>query len=777
MAVFQIKIKGMVQGVGFRPFVHKLASEMKIDGRVSNGSDGVLIVCEGSELTIQKFYQTILNKPPQNAIITFADIIESKQSVEKGFKIINSIPGNFSSVLLTPDVAICPSCAKEIKDLQNPRYRYPFTTCLNCGPRYSIAEAVPYDRANTTMRTLEMCSSCISEYNSIENTRHHSQTNSCPDCSIPMHLFDFEGNVLSTDCVEILNFINQKLEAGKILAIKGTGGYLLMCDANNENTISLLREHKNRPSKPFAVLFPTFQRLEKDVFVNKLEKEALLSKEAPIVLCKVKKEINSSISFQKIAPGLVKLGVMLPNSPLLQLIAEDFGGPIIATSANVSGSPIIFRDEDVIPNLSGIADFFVSYDREILVPQDDSVVQFTKNKQKIILRRSRGFAPNYFPVPFQPQNKAVLALGADLKGTFTLSKKDLLFVSQYLGNLENLESGMAFDTTLAHISGIVDFKPEVVLADLHPNYYSTQKAVALSENLNIPLQKIQHHKAHFFSVLAENDLLDCQEPILGVIWDGTGFGEDQQIWGGEFFLYKNGRMDRAFHLKYFNQISGDKMSKNPKLSALSLLQGLDKFKELLKGDFSEKEWSYYNKLPKNGNLLKTSSMGRFLDGIAYLLDIKSPNSYEGEAALKLEALVSLGKEKFTNEYYPFEIIENEIDFHPILFGLILDKISGEPKEIIAEKVFKTLSIMIAEVCELVGVEKIAFSGGVFQNAVLCDMVFDDLSTNKDLYFHKNLSPNDENISFGQFASYVNNKQADKLGKGFNNKIKQTISCV
>ena len=777
MSKVQIQIKGMVQGVGFRPFVHKLATEFGINGTVSNGTKGVKILCEGAEDNIHRFCDKILVNHPPNAIITSLDIYPTVLEIKSGFKIVESSNGGFSSVLLTPDLAICPECTTQMQDETDHRFRYPFTTCLNCGPRYSITKAMPYDRQSTTMQLLDMCEVCCQEYSDLESNRLHSQTNSCPKCTIPMHFYAISGEELATQNEEILRLTKKEFEKGKILAVKGTGGYLLMCDATNETSIKTLRERKNRPSKPFAVLFEDLNAAEIEVNLSTEEKAELLSKEAPIVLCRIKKSVSKNLCVAEIAPGLSKIGVMLPNSPLLHLIAADFGRPLVSTSANVSGSPIIFRDEEVVSNLASIADFYISYDREILVPQDDSVVQFTKNKRRIILRRSRGFAPNYFPISFQMTDQAVLALGADLKSSFTLNKKELVFVSQYLGNLESLESEIAFDKTLNHIQKLVDFKPEVVLADLHPNYHSSLKAEAISNLLDIPLEKIQHHKAHFYSVLAENNLLNSLEPVLGVIWDGTGYGEDGQIWGGEFFVYQNQEIERVFHLKYFPQIGGDKMSKNPKLSALSLLHGLDDFKEILREDFTATEWSFYSKLLNQPTNLKTSSMGRFLDGIAYLLGINMPNTYEGEAALKLEALVSGENAGFNKSFYPFEISGEVIDFEPILMGLIYDKIDGKPISDIAEKLFKTLSVIIAEISAVLGIDNLAFSGGVFQNAVLNDKIFEDLASSKKLFFHHQLSPNDENISFGQFAYFSDIQEVNSLDKNIFEPSNQIKQCV
>jgi hydrogenase maturation protein HypF len=750
MNTYHIHIGGLVQGVGFRPFVCRLAERMGIPGWVSNGNDGVHIEINATEEEADSFYQSILCCQPANAIIRSQHKEKISPRVYKAFTIKESDNSARPDLLLTPDLAICENCRKEITDPENKRYQYPFTTCLECGPRYSISTGLPYDRPNTTMAALGMCQSCEEEYTDIHNPRHYSQTNSCPDCAITMHLFDNNGVAISKDPDSILQIATESLRHGHILAVKGIGGYLLLCDATKHYSVSTLRDRKHRPSRPFAVLYPSVEQIAGDLEITAKEKQALLGKQAPIVLCALKEEPASGICAEAIAPGLRKIGAMLPYTPLLALIMQQWNKPLIATSGNLSGSPIIYTDEDALLWLTDYADFIISFERDIVAPQDDSVIQFaTHSTHPIILRRSRGMAPNYFPSPFI-NNHTTLAMGAELKSAFALSAGHNLYVSQYLGDQSNYESQVSFDYTLSHLLQLVQAKPERILLDSHPNYFVSQKGKELAEEWNIPFTPVQHHKAHFAAVLAENGLLGSDEKILGVVWDGTGYGDDEQIWGGEFFLLEEGEIDRYMHLDYFPQLLGDKMSKEPRVSAVSLLRNNPDQLKMIEDLFSSAEKEYYLKLLQQQHQLLTSSMGRLLDGIAAMLKLQSINSYEGEAAMKLEAAAMSGKET-SMDYYPVPINKNRLDWSVMLNEILSDIQEKEETAVIARKVFVSLAMLIKNVAARAGVSRIAFSGGVFQNALLTDLVILLLQEDYPLYFHRQLSPNDECIGFGQLA--------------------------
>ncbi len=772
MTTYHIHINGQVQGVGFRPFIYKLAKKLGIHGWVSNNNDGVHIEFNAAPGITAQFYHTIITTPPPNAIITDHHIHEIASKLFSSFIIKESFADTKPNLLLTPDIALCPQCRKEIFENNNRWFNYPFTTCLHCGPRYSIITHLPYDRENTTMADLATCKDCSTEYNDVYNRRHYSQTISCSQCAIPMHLYNTAGNEMDNGQQTTLSTINKLLQQGDIIAVKGIGGYLLLCDATNESSVMALRKRKHRPTKPFALLYANINMIKGDAESHRIEYEALQDKSAPIVLCKLKPVSENNICSDLIAPGLNKIGIMLPYTPLLLLVANAFGKPLIATSGNISGSPIIYKDKDALQLLNNIADYILTYEREIVVPQDDSVIQFTPSAQKIILRRSRGLAPNYYPNPFQYSNESVLAMGSELKSSFAILNHHNLYISQFLGDQANLESQNAYTETLDHMLQLLQVKPDRILIDKHPGYFvsSNGKEKGLIEN--IPVTSIQHHKAHFGAVLAENNLLRGEEPVLGIVWDGTGYGDDEQIWGGEIFIYEEGQMDRAAHLDYFSQLLGDKMSREPRLSALSLSKNFPAKQKIIEKHFSDEEWKYYQKEIHQPHQLLTSSMGRLLDGFASILGICQHNSYEGEATMKLEALAWKHRHH-SFEYYPLPLINRRID-HSVMLSYLLEDIEDK-KEVsfIAWKIFCSLAKTIENISEYFSIKKIAFSGGVFQNELLTELVIELLSQKTELYFHHQLSPNDECIGFGQVACYELFKRS-LVRNGEHRKMKQVI---
>ena len=757
---YHIHINGLVQGVGFRPFVCLLAEQMNLSGWVNNTTNGIHIEVNGTADNVTVFYHRITNSPPPNAVITQHHIKQIAKKDFTGFCIYKSDADTEPDLLLTPDIAICNLCKQEILDSKNKRSSYAFTTCLNCGPRYSIITALPYDRENTTMSALQMCSSCSSEYNDIHNRRHFSQTNSCKDCAVTLHLFQSKEKKIPLSDDEIITAVVEELKQGKIIAVKGIGGFLLMCDATNENTIITLRDRKQRPSKPFALLYPDIEMASADVQLRPFEIDALKNKAAPIVLCRTKPSSGNGICTHQVAPDLDKIGLMLPYSPLLVLISEKFGKPLIATSGNISGSPILYKDEDALDNLFEIADLIVTYDRDIVAPQDDSVIQYTDRGQKIIARRSRGLAPNYFPNPFKSVSKTIVATGSELKSAFAFLNKKNLYISQYLGDQGVLESQESYTQTLQHISSLLKSYPEKIIIDKHPQYFVAQLGKELTTKYGInSVFEVQHHKAHFGAVMAENNLLEIKEPLLGFIWDGTGFGEDAQIWGSEIFIYQNNEIDRVGHLNYFPQLLGDKMSKEPRLSALSLLKNFPSKQFSIQKYFSKSEWQYYQKVLQQNNHVLTSSMGRFLDGLACILGIRMYNSYEGEAAMQMESLARNCSYK-PYDYYSLPLVNGLLDWNVFLQEFLEDWQQKEDVSLISWKIFYSLARTIAQLSSHFFIDKIAFSGGVFQNALLTDLIIEQLSQKRHLYFHQQLSPNDECIGFGQLACYFISQRAN-----------------
>ncbi len=756
---WHIHIQGLVQGVGFRPFVYQLARQFNFTGWVNNTTDGVHIEFNADASVAEQFYKTLIQQAPVLSAITKHSFAETNHKSFQSFEIVESRAYGEANLLVTPDFAICENCKTELKTPDNRRYQYPFITCTHCGPRYSIIRQLPYDRENTTMNVFEMCPQCSSEYQDPSNRRHFSQTNSCPDCAITMQLFDSKKNIIEDDPSKIINKISELWGEGKIVAIKGIGGYLLTCDATNAETIRELRVRKHRPSKPFALMFPDITILQNEVHLHEKEIKELESVHAPIVLLGLKNQASSKLALKEIAPGLSSIGVMLPYTPLYVLLMEYFKKPIIATSGNISNAPIVFRDADVLNELSGVTDYILVNNREIVIPQDDSVIKYSRQtQQRIMLRHARGFAPLFINDKIILPDKTILATGAMLKSSFTLLHQGNLHVSQYLGNTENVDAQNNFEHTVNHFLHLFKCRPQIVLADKHPDYFSSHLAERLSKEWNIPLMKVQHHEAHFAAVLAENNLLDEEEPVLGVIWDGTGFGDDRQIWGGEFFLFQENQFTRINHVEYFNWFLGDKMAREPRLSALSLCYEMKEAEKIIRPKFSNAEWNNYHQLLSN-NQLKTSSIGRVFDAVASLLGLSDKASFEGEAAMLLEELAleyfrknpKIPEHWLTTHEWQHQ---NPVSIKSFIRELVEDIGQNRDKSEIAARVHVILVLLIQRIAVTFDCRKICFSGGVFQNEVLVDL-FAALPGEKfNLYYNKDLPPNDENISLGQLAWFL-----------------------
>jgi len=755
LKTFHIHIKGIVQGVGFRPYVYELCRAQNLKGWVNNTTDGVHIHINA---TLEKATQ-ILNKLVANAPvlshITNTTIKETAFVNYTTFTIINSESGQQPTLLLTPDFVICKNCSAELFSESDKRFQYPFITCTHCGPRYSITKILPYDRENTTMDIFTMCPSCNTEYEDPLDRRYFSQTNSCPHCAIELSLIENGKTQYNfTD----LDYIVSQWNKGKIIAIKGIGGYLVTCDATNEEVIERLRKLKNRPSKPFALMYHDIYELAEDVEMDIGEKLELESASSPIVLLALKKDRMTPIAIEAIAPKLNLLGVMLPYTPLYKLLLEKFKKPIVATSGNISNATIIYQD-DRLEELQHIADSILSNNRQIVIPQDDSVVRYSSIKSyRTIIRRSRGLAPSYLNTELELPSNTVLAMGALLKSTFTLLAHQNIHISQYLGSTETLEAQENYQHTLTHFENLFHPDIEVILVDKHPDYFATVLGKEMAQKRNVKVIEIQHHKAHFFAVLGENNLLHTHEKILGVIWDGTGLGDDGNIWGGEFFTYQRGKTARVHSLEEFPFILGDKMAKEPRISALVITSRVIDA-TVLKEKFSKTEWNIYQKMMAT-SALKSTSIGRLFDAAASIILGIDIQTYEGEAAMQLEnaAYRYFRANNFTR-YYSYlkeeKLPENFIHF---LFENIQQDIhKGFQPDFIAAKFHISLAHYIAIIAKREGVQKVAFSGGVFQNQWLIELIRSFMVDDFDLYFHKELSPNDENISFGQLMYYIYNK--------------------
>jgi len=749
LETYKITISGQVQGVGFRPYVYNLASEFLLNGTVSNNEKGVIIYVSGLEKSIHNFYTKLLQFPPPVSHIKDSSITLIKFQQFEGFKIIPSKIGGNLNLPLTPDFAICDDCKNDIENSKNHRYKYAFTTCVNCGPRWAITQTFPFERNHTSIHDFPMCETCKTEYFSPSDRRFHSQTNTCNTCGIELFLADNKGNKVDILKKHLFKEIAKLLLLGNIIAIKNTSGYLLCCNAENKQVVEKLRVKKNRPRKPFAILYPSLEVLENELELTLNHKKSLTSTERPITIISLK-NYKGNIALNSVAPGLNQLGVLLPYSGILQLLANELNFPIVATSGNIHGSPIISKNEEATERLKNVADYFLQHNLQIMHPQDDSVVKFSvKLGQEVLFRRSRGYAPNYLNISINSEEK-IMAMGAHLKSSIAYYPNQYLYVSQYLGNLDNFDVYNRFTKTAQSFITIFEQKPALILVDKHPNYQSTHYGKELAENTNAKLVEIQHHKAHFGAILGEHNLFS--ERVLGVVFDGTGFGDDGAIWGGEFFNYEANSIDRINHFKYFDWLLGDKMSKEPRISLLAL--STSEMDEVLAKKFTKNELKTYKTL-KQENKLKTSSVGRLFDAVASLLNITDFNSYEGEAPILVENLVSEYDLNFCKSY--LKMVSSEISSEEIIKNIAIDFKNGISKETIVVNFLFTLATLIIEVSKSNNYSHIALSGGVFQNTTLVDMLLELAPKEIKLYFHKDLSPNDENISFGQLMYYLNIK--------------------
>lgn len=753
---FQITISGSVQGVGFRPFIYNLAISYNLKGYVSNNESGVIIVVQKKAATVTEFYKELKKRHPKNAKINHIEIVEilSDQTFDT-FSIKPTEKNIAINALLTPDFAICKNCQSEVLDPENRRYSYPFISCTSCGPRYAIAKKFPFERENTSLNEFKMCETCLEEYNNPKDIRFHSQTNSCPECGIKISFTDNEGNSISGTNQEIFEALCKKLMEGKIVAVKNTSGYLLLCDATNPKAVQELRNRKKRFTKPFAVLFKNIKQIENYLYCHKTEKKEITSCQAPIVILSLKKQAD--LAAEEINPNIKTIGAMVPNSGILHLISNQFQKPLVATSGNFHGAAICTHQSEVLKSLHTVADFYLHHNLEIQHSQDDSVLRFSKkHKQKIILRRARGFAPNLDLSFSSHASEKLLCLGADLKNTVTITPNEQVYVSEYIGDLANYDTYNRFEKKINTSLNFFNFSPTKIIYDQHPNYEANHKVSDFTANNNaIETITIQHHEAHFAAILSEKNLWE-KSKTLGVVWDGAGFGSNIEIFGGEFFEYSKRQIKRIGHLEYFPWILGDQMSKNPKISAFSISRNSHHFQHL----FNKNEIKIYSQHIEN-SLIKTTSMGRLFDATAFALGFKTPILFEGEAGMYLENLAQKAYNKSNiklKDYLQEEKITTVIPSKKLVLHLAKAAKNNTNPESVALNFHYTLVKCIEKIATFSKSKHIAFSGGVFQNTVLIDLIIDLLKPKFKLHFHEMLSPNDENISFGQLNHYLHLKR-------------------
>jgi len=628
-----IIIKGIVQGVGFRPFIHKLVQNYNLSGWVLNSNQGVEIEVEGKTEEIDSFVSNIKKKLPPLARIEKIEVNQLPLIGYKEFSIKKSIVKEENSfVLVSPDISICEDCLQELFDTHNRRFRYPFINCTNCGPRFSIIKDIPYDRKKTTMNNFKMCSLCQGEYENIENRRYHAQPNACADCGPQVSLYQ---NKIKLEGIDPIEKAVKLLKEGKIGAIKGLGGFHLACDATNNKAVARLRRLKNREAKPFAIMSFNLEKIMQYCKLGEKEKEWLVNRARPIVL--LQKKVDSLIS-PLAAPRNNYLGVMLPYTPLHYLLLKDNFTALIMTSGNNTDQPIIGDNLEALEKLDGIVDFFLSYNRDIFNRCDDSVIKII-NDNKVFFRKSRGFVPH--PIILDFKLKEVLALGGELKNTISFSKENYIFLSQYLGDLKSVETLEFFKESIKSFKKMFRANPEIIACDLHPDYLSTQYAEEIKVKEGLKVVKIQHHHAHIVSCMAENNV---KEKVIGVAYDGTGYGDDGNIWGGEFLLCDLKKYSRVGHLKYFPLPGGDKAIVEPWRMAYSYLYSIYGGPKAKTLDIDFNRRMDYDKLSiiekmidKNINSPLTSSCGRLFDAASSLIGIRDEISYEGQAAMELES--------------------------------------------------------------------------------------------------------------------------------------------
>jgi len=780
-----ISVRGIVQGVGFRPFVYGLAAKHNLKGWVYNTSEDVKIEVEGAIEAIEQFELELRTKAPPLAHIENVTIEYYPPVGYKNFEIRQSQaqPGKYQ--LISPDVATCQACLGELLTPQDRRYRYPFTNCTNCGPRFTIIEDMPYDRPKTTMRNFQMCPQCQAEYDNPLDRRFHAQPNACPRCGPQVELVDKKGNLV-TDSNPI-TAASKILKEGKIVAIKGLGGFLLACDATNDNVVKVLRQRKKRSSKPFAIMVSTLDEAKRHCYVSPEEENLLTSPQSPIVLMRWRED--SYIS-REVAPNLRFLGIMLPYTPLHHILLRDTGLPLVMTSGNLSEEPIARDNDEALRRLSGIADYFLVHNRDIYSRYDDSVAIVERGTSQLI-RRARSYAP--YPVRITFKTKQVLGCGAEEKNTFCLTKDNYAFLSQHIGDMENMETLEHFDSTISLYKRLFHIEPEVIAYDLHPDYLATKYARELGES-GIKLVPVQHHHAHIASCMADNGL---ESPVIGVAFDGTGMGADGNIWGGEFIVGDYRSLNRAGHLEYLPLPGGAAAIKRPYRTAIGYvltLLGEDALNAVIAneanksqlasiGQVGEVEIEVINRqIERRINSPLSSSMGRLFDAISALIGIRGKIDYEGQAAVELEmaAYSSINARPIPsevrefneamsskNESYPYQIVEDKgiriVRLKDLLSAIMEDLHQGNSKERISVKFHNTVAQMIKDMCCLIagetGINQVALSGGVFQNRLLLRKAVSLLeSSGLQVFTHRQVPCNDGGISLGQavianFAEY------------------------
>jgi hydrogenase maturation protein HypF len=732
-------ICGAVQGVGFRPFVYRLAAEMGLTGWVINSTQGVCIEVDGAEPVLREF---LLRVEKERPAISYIQSIESSFLDAAGFTRfeIRESAGGEKTALILPDLATCPECLRDIGDPRNRRYRYPFTNCTNCGPRFTIIESLPYDRPRTAMKKFTMCQECAREYHDPNDRRFHAQPNACPACGPQLELWNASGEVVAERAVALLAAA-EAIRRGEIVAVKGLGGFHLMVDARNQEAVLRLRQRKAREEKPFALMYPSAAMVLAHCRISAVEDRLLRSVASPIVL--LQRTAQAGELAPAIAPRNPWLGVMLPYTPLHHLLMAGLQFPVVATSGNLADEPICTDEREALRRLHEVADRLLVHNRPILRHVDDSIVREMGGRE-LVLRRARGFAP--LPISLEREMPCLLAVGAHQKNSVAASVGKQVFISQHIGDLETTQAFQAFQDVIASLGSLYDLKPQAVACDLHPRYLSTQYAQSRGMR-TIPLQ---HHYAHVLSCMAENDL---RAPVLGVAWDGSGYGPDGTVWGGEFLRVTGKGFSRVAHLRTFRLPGGDKAVKEPRRAALAILYEIFGAGVSALADaaplraFSGEELRVLQTMLQCGlNAPFTSSAGRLFDAVASLTGLRQVCRFEGQSAIELEFDITGTSE----ESYAFELHQKDavivVDWEPMIRQILAEEIRSN----IAQKFHNTLVQMMVAVARRAGEPKVVLTGGCFQNKYLTESAVRHLSDSGfQPYFHQRVPPHDGGISLGQ----------------------------
>jgi hydrogenase maturation protein HypF len=756
-----IAVQGVVQGVGFRPFVFGLASRLKLRGFVKNRSGGVLIEVEGDSQSLDSFLRALSERPPRLAQIDAISWQRQSMRGEREFRIESSDNESSSGIYVSPDVTVCEDCLLELFDPADRRYRYPFLNCTNCGPRLTIIKGAPYDRMKTTMATFAMCAACQLEYEDQANRRFHAQPTACPACGPSLQLVDSTGR--SNAGGDPLGLFVRSLGQGTIGALKGLGGYHLVCDARNQTAVSTLRARKRRDEKPFALMMRDLPAIRAICDVSPAEASLLASRARPIVL--LRRRLGAPVA-AGVAPGNPCLGVMLPYAPLHHLLTHALGSiPLVMTSGNRSDEPIAYEDEDALVRLKGIADIFLFHDRPIHVRCDDSVTRIVA-EQEMPVRRSRGYAPAPLPLPMRCPCP-ILATGGQLKATFALGRDQHAFVSHHLGDLDDYRAFRQYEKDIELYQRLFEMQPRLIAHDLHPDYASTRYARERSElerrasSDPVQLVPVQHHHAHMASCMAEHGLT---EPVIGVTFDGTGYGTDGTIWGGEFLVGDYRGYRRLAHLRAVGMPGGDQAIREPWRMALAHLRDARISTTVLAKQIDPKSLRMIEKMLESGfNTPSTSSAGRLFDAVAVLSGLRQRVSYEGQAAMELEWMATPVP---VDGAYPFELQELSererqestllVDTRPLIQAVVADDGEGASPGTISRRFHTTMVEMIAAVChrlrKATGLDAVVLSGGAFLNALLTSEVVGRLGEDGfRVYRHRFVPPNDGGLSLGQLA--------------------------